>query len=334
MLIYDVKDVTLRRHERFTLDIESFTLAAGEKVAVVGPNGSGKTTLLRVLGLLEGADRCARFLYRGREVQVGRDRESVPRGRLGFLKQQPYLFRGSVGQNLAFALRLRGYRGPEVRPRVDAMLELIDLAAHADTSVHRLSGGEQKRLALGRVLIGEPDVLLLDEPSAHLDHGSTRVIEQALAASQAALVLATHDLRLAHRIAPRVLNLKAGCLAPGLPENILAGRRTGDDLQTSGGLRIHLPRAEAPGPADGDAVVIMLDPRNLVLSLEPLASSMRNQFRGRVCAVHGQGDDVWVEVDCGERLTAIITRESYEALGLNLDREVVVSFKTHAVEVL
>ena len=325
-----MKDMTLRRHERFTLSIDAFTLAPGEKVAVVGPNGSGKTTLLRVLGLLEAPDRCGRFLYRGSAARTG----PVRRDRPGLLKQRPYLFNGSVRHNLGYALRMRGLRADAQQPRVDAMLELIDLKAHADRSVHHLSGGEQKRLALGRILIGEPEVLLLDEPTAHLDHGSARMIEQALAASRAALVLATHDLRLAHRIAPRVLNLKAGQLAPGLPENILAGRRSGDDLLTAGGLRIHLPGSEALGPAEGGALVVMLDPRNVVLSLEPLPSSMRNQFRGRVCAVHGQGTDVWVEIDCGERLTAIITRESYETLGLNLDREVVVSFKAHAVEVL
>ncbi len=67
---------------------------------------------------------------------------------------------------------------------------------------------------------------------------------------------------------------------------------------------------------------------------EPLISNLRNQFRGRVCAVDGQAGDVWIEIGRGERLTSIIRRESYEALGLNLDREVAVSFKTHAVEVL
>jgi tungstate transport system ATP-binding protein len=349
-MIYDVKDMKFTRSERFTLDIESFALAQGERVAIVGPNGSGKTTLLRLLAFLETPSRCTHFRFLDDEVGTRRRQGALRRRGLGFLKQHPHLFSGSVRQNLAYPLTLRRCRGAELRRRVDAMLELVDLVGHAETSVRRLSGGEQKRLALGRVLIGAPDVLLLDEPAVHLDLRSQRVIERVLLASNVSLVLATHDLHLAHRVAGRVLHLKAGRLASGLPENILEGRRSGHELVTVGGLAIHLP-GEAGGEAGADAAepgdpgaghvgpvdapaMVMIDPRNLVLSLEPLVSSMRNHYRGQVCALHVQGDNVWVEIDCGERLTAIITRESYEALGLNLNRDVVVSFKSHSVEVL
>ncbi len=352
-MIYDIKDMLFRRSEQFTLNIESFTLAPGERVAIVGPNGSGKTTLLRLLAFLESPTRCAGFRFRGQELLgrrpgellgrrpgelLGRRPRATRRG-LGFLKQQPHLFLGSVRQNLAYPLTLRGFRGAELRRRLDAMLELIDLTSHAETSARRLSGGEQKRLALGRVLIGAPDVLLLDEPVAHLDLRSQRVIERLLLGSSASLVLAAHDMRLAHRVAGRVVHLKTGRLAPGLPENILEGYRSGRDLVTAGGLALHLPAGAGGAEVDGEGsggerAMVMIDPRNLVLSLEPLVSSMRNHYRGRVCALHVQGDDVWVEIDCGERLTAIITRESYESLGLNLNRDVVVSFKSHSVEVL
>jgi tungstate transport system ATP-binding protein len=335
-MIYDIEDMLFTRSERFTLGIGAFTLAPEERLAIVGPNGSGKTTLLRLLAFLESPTRCTRFRFRGEDLVPGWRRGVVRRQGLGFLKQQPHLFSGSVRQNLAYPLALRRCRGGKLRERVDAMLELVDLVDHAETSVRRLSGGEQKRLALGRVLIGEPDVLLLDEPVTHLDLRSQRVIERVLLRSRASLALATHDLRLAHRVAGRVVHLEAGRLAPGLPENILEGRRSGSDLVTAGGLVVHLPGEDGSGrtgPGD-EAAVIMIDPRNLVLSLEPLVSSMRNHFRGRVCAVHEQGEDVWVEIDCGERLTAIITSESYENLGLNLNRDVVISFKSHAVEVL
>jgi len=335
VMIYDVKDLLFTRSERFTLSIDGFTLATGERVAIVGPNGSGKTTFLRLLAFLETATHCAHFRFRGEEIGARRQGTDRRRG-LGFLKQQPHLFMGSVRQNLAYPLTLRRCPAAELRQRVDAMLELVDLAGHAETSVRRLSGGEQKRLALGRVLIGAPDVLLLDEPAAHLDLRSQRVIERVLLGSSASLVLASHDLRLAHRVAGRVLHLQAGRLAAGLPENILEGRRQGREMVTAGGLAIHLPAEAENGGADrGDGrAMVMIDPRNLVVSPEPLISSMRNHYRGRVCALHVQGDDVWVEIDCGERLTAIITRESYESLGLNLNRDVVVSFKSHAVEVL
>ncbi len=336
--IYDLRDLVWQRSARFRLQIDAFTLAPGEKVAIVGPNGSGKTSLLRLLALLERPTRWGRFVYRGRELPRGpgqRSPGSERRGALGFLKQQPYLFAGTVRANLAYPLRLRRVPALERDRRVEAMLALVDLTALADAPVDRLSGGEQKRLALGRVLIGNQDLLLLDEPAAHLDRRSRRVIERLLAESEASWLLATHDLHLAHRLADRVLSLKSGRLAPALPENVLEGRYEEDGLRTAGGLLIHLPpQEEVARPDNGPAAAVMLDPRHVVLSLEPLESSMRNQFRGRVCAVHQHGGTVWVEVDCGERLTSIISRESYGNLGLNLGREVVVSFKVHAVEVL
>ena len=218
--------------------------------------------------------------------------------------------------------------------RVAAMLAELDLEPLAGRSAQALSGGEQRRLALGRVLIQDPRILLLDEPAAHLDRASQRVIERILGETQATLILATHDLHRAHRLASRVLTLSAGRIAPGLPENILGGERRGGLLRTAGGLEIALPPELPAGAAEDSRLVVMIDPRSLVLSPEPLTSSMRNRISGEVCSVRTEGGNVWVEVDCGERLTAIISRASYQELGINLHRQVVVSFKANAVEVL
>lgn len=328
MNLYELKDLTLVRSGRFTLEIADFTLETNEKVAVVGQNGAGKTTLLRLLAFLEKPSSWKKFAYMNREYAPGR----MDRNGLGFLKQQPYLFSGTVYQNTAYPLKLRGLARPELSERVRSMLETVDLLPLADAQARRLSGGEQKRLALGRVLIGQPKLLLLDEPTAHLDRRSRTIIERVLARTAATILLTTHDLHFAHRIAGRVLNLKAGRISPSLPENVLEGRREGDALVTAGGLRIHLPPEAAPRGAA--TLTVMIDPRALVLSREPLSSSMRNRFRGQVCSVQGQGHNVWLEIDCGDRLMAIITRASYEKLGINLHRDVVVSFKAHAVEVL
>ncbi len=329
MDLFELKDVNFHLSNRFELRIEEFTLARGEKVAVMGRNGSGKTTFLRLLGFLDRPTSAACFNYRGRPLASG----AVDRTGLGFLKQQPYLFRGSVRQNLAYPLQLRGRRREEVRARVTATLELVDLTAEADAAARSLSGGEQKRLALGRVLIAEPELLLLDEPAAHLDRRSRSVIDRALMQTRAAIVVTTHDLHFAHRIAGRVLNLQAGRISPGLPENVLTGRRVNDHLVTEAGLEISLPPETAKTDPQ-DTLAVMLDPRSLVLSREPLTSSMRNQILGRVCSVSGQGKNVWLEIDCGDHLTSIISRASYDELNINLDMDVVVSFKANAVEVL
>ncbi len=329
MKLYDLENVRLQCSDRFTLAIDAFTLAPGERVAIVGRNGSGKTTLLRLLAFLETPSAWDRFTYRDRPYAPGR----MNRNGLGFLRQQPYLFRGNVAQNLAYPLKFKGVSRREIASRVEAMLAMIDLAPLADDAARRLSGGEQKRLALGRVLIGEPQLLLLDEPIAHLDGHSRAVIERLLHGNGIPLLVTTHDLHFAHRVADRVLNLTAGRISPSLPENVLSGRRTGGVLTTGAGLEIHLP-PETAMQNGNENLMVMLDPRSLVISPEPLTSSMRNCFRGRVCSIREQGGNVWLEIDCGERLTAIVSRASYEELALNLNREVAVSFKANAVEVL
>ncbi len=333
MNLYELHNLSFRRSARFTLEIDRFTLLDREKLAVVGPNGSGKTTLLRLLAFLETPTSWERYTFRGHSFYPGK----MDRTGLGVVQQSPYLFGGSVAQNLAYPLKLRKMARPTRDERIRAMLELIDLTPLADAAARKLSGGEQKRLALGRVLIAEPELLLLDEPTAHLDRPSRRVIERVLTRTNISLLLVTHDLHLAHRVADRVLNLQAGRICPSLPENILEGRVEQGDLVTTGGLRIHLPSLEANTGeplADGDTLTVMIDPRSLVLSLEPLSSSMRNQFTGQVSSIREHGGGVWLEIDCADRLTVIISRESYAKLGINLNLELVVSCKANAVEIL
>ena len=329
----------------FRLEVGELLVSAGERLAIVGHNGSGKTTLLRILAGLESA-----------QTAVSHSR---PAGeRLGFLKQDPYLFGDTVAGNLAYPLKMRRLPADEVRQRVDAMLQLIGLEGTAARPAHRLSGGERKRVALGRVLIAEPEVLLLDEPDAYLDRHSQDVVEQILDHTRATLILTTHDLRFAHRVALRVVHLREGRISTGLPANVLAGEGRGDMMLTRGGLTLHLgrplaageggsappdsgaARQEGAGPPRGSGgtprpLRVALDPRSLVLSRAPLDSSMLNHFCGRVRATHDQNGSVWVEVALGpETLTAIISRDSYEHLGLNLNQEVWISFKAHAVEIL
>lgn len=300
---------------RFALEIDAFALAAGEKAAIVGTNGAGKTTLLRVLAGLDAPTAAGRL-----RAPAG--------GTLGFLRQQPYLFRGSVTRNLAYPLGVRRTPAADVTRRVAETLALLDLAPLASASVDRLSGGEQKRVALGRVLIARPQVLFLDEPDAHLDAHSLEVITRVLEASSATVLLTTHDLRFAHRIGDRLVHLRDGRIVPGLPANVLAGRVEDGRFVTRRGLEVRLSDAPPAGAAK-----IAIDPHSLVLSIEPLASSMLNQLRGRIAAVREQGGSVWLEIQCGEALTAIVSHDSYERLGLNLGREVYVSFKATAVEV-
>jgi tungstate transport system ATP-binding protein len=325
--LYDLKDLEFSRNSRFTLRVKEFALELGEKVALVGQNGSGKSTLLRLLSLLEEPSSSERFSFRGKPLST----RAALTG-LGYLQQQPYLFHGTVSQNLAYPLRLKKLASTEIRRRVGTMLATMELDHLARARARELSGGEQKRLALGRVLIAEPDFLFLDEPTSHLDLRSRSVIETILKRTEKTVLLATHELPFALRVTDRVLHMREGRVSSSLPENILEGTIRDRHLETAGGFRINLPPGTDVQNRRGP-VTVLLDPRRLVLSLDA-PPNMENRVRGRVSSVREQGGDVWIKIDCGLRLTAIISRTAYEEMGINLHREVVVSFVVDAVEVL
>ncbi len=325
---FELKNLVFRRRTRFTLEIADFSLEQGEKVAVVGPNGSGKTTLLRLLSFLEQPDSWDSFRFRGQPYTKGK----IDRSGLGFLKQRPYLFRGSVAQNLAYPLKVRRLSSAEIGRRVNAMLEQMELTHLAEASVHALSGGEQRRLAFGRTLIADPETLLLDEPIAHLDARSRTAIEAVLRRTDQTILLTTHDVHFAHRVADRVLSLKEGSVSTSLAVNILEGQVEEGCLVIGNGLRIVLP--EETIPTRYGSLTVMIDPRGLEISLEAPTVDTPNLVRGRVSSIREQGDDVWLEIDCGDRLMAIISNVAYEQAGLNLHREVVVTFSSDSVEVL
>jgi tungstate transport system ATP-binding protein len=182
----------------------SLTVAHGAPLVLVGPNGSGKTTLLRLaMGLVATTRGSISWAGRSQPPESGR----------AIVFQRPVMLRRSCTGNLRYALRAAGVSGPQVDRRVAELLRLVGLESVADRPARRLSGGEIQRLALARALAREPKVLFLDEPTASLDPGATKAIEdivRTIAASGVKVVMATHDLGEARRLAGDVALLHRG----------------------------------------------------------------------------------------------------------------------------
>jgi tungstate transport system ATP-binding protein len=178
------------------------TIASGAPTLIIGPNGAGKSVLLRLLhGLLPPSEGSVRWA------------NAAPRQRQAMVFQRPVLLRRSVLENVLYPLRLAGTPRAGREAAAREALELVGLAAFADRPARRLSGGEQQRLALARAAALAPEILFLDEPSAHLDPAATRGIEQiisALAARGTKIVMTTHDLGQARRLAGEILFLHRG----------------------------------------------------------------------------------------------------------------------------
>jgi putative ABC transport system ATP-binding protein len=184
-------------------------VAAGETVTVVGPSGAGKSTLLRLLCRLDEPTGGTVYLD-------GTDYRTLDptalRARVGMVPQDPALRDGTVRDNVTVGPRLRG---ETVAPdRVETLLERVDLAGYADRSAADLSGGEAQRVAIARTLMVDPEVILLDEPTASLDPESQSEIEALLRAlladSDRTVVLVTHDQAQVDRVADRVVEFVDG----------------------------------------------------------------------------------------------------------------------------
>lgn len=196
----------------------SLEIAAGEVAVLLGPSGCGKTTLLRIIAGLETADR-------GRLLLSDQDLANIPIHQRGFglVFQDFALFpHKSVAENVAFGLRMSGWKKERQQNRVNQMLALVGLAGFGDRPVYELSGGEQQRVALARSLAPAPQLLLLDEPLGSLDRalrerllselrdmlreaGQIAGLDQPITA-----IYVTHDQAEAFALADQVVVLNAG----------------------------------------------------------------------------------------------------------------------------
>ncbi|MEA5075918.1 MAG: ATP-binding cassette domain-containing protein, partial [Coriobacteriia bacterium] len=137
------EDLVVRYHRRTVVEVPHFDLCDGETHAILGPSGSGKSTLLRVLGLLERPTK-GRITLDGRSVKAGDKRARMM---MAAVFQNPYLFKGTVAENVGYGLKLRGVSKSERDDRVAAALERVGLAGTQKASALRLSGGEAQRVA-------------------------------------------------------------------------------------------------------------------------------------------------------------------------------------------
>jgi tungstate transport system ATP-binding protein len=211
--ILALHNLEYRRGDQFTLNIGQLDFQPGRIYLLAGPNGAGKSTLLQLLGLLLPPDR-GEIRFAGTVVQGGAHRQRLRR-QVTLVEQSPFMFDGTVYDNLAFGLRLRDVRGDLQRHRILSALEKVGLQGFEFRRASALSGGETRRVALARAMVLRPKVLLLDEPTAGLDRDSLPLFESCLAAlpgEGVTVIISTHDADQSRRLRGEVLRLEAGRL--------------------------------------------------------------------------------------------------------------------------
>jgi molybdopterin-binding protein len=335
------------------LDDVSLEFEAGAANVVLGANGAGKTTLLRLLSLLDPPGRGDIFYDGSALAAMGNRERTALRRRIGFVFQSPLLLNGTVADNLLYGPRLRGI---DVSAAAAArVLREMGLEGRENQEAGNLSGGEKQRLQLARVMLLDPELYLLDEPTANLDPLSVKNIEAAITSLVRlgrTVIMATHNLIQARLLAGKVFFLKAGSLLQAGPaavvldrpfsldiaefsaaENVLSGtlaRRDGFVVLECGPLAVEVVSERERGRATA-----VIRPEDILVSRGPLSSSARNSFLGSIGTVVDLGPVVSLRVDCGGvGFTVFVTRHSRDQLDLRPGAEVVLTFKATSVHLL
>jgi tungstate transport system ATP-binding protein len=185
----------------------SLDLQGGKIIVLLGVNGAGKTTLMRIMSGLENAD-AGKMLFNNQPIDCRALRKVST-----LVFQKSVMFSSNVYNNLAYGLRIRKVAKDQVTRKVVEALQAVKLSGFEKRRAKKTSGGEQQRIALARAFLIEPQVLLLDEPTANLDPNNTVIIEKAMInrkREQRIIVMATHDLTQARRIADEIVHIYNG----------------------------------------------------------------------------------------------------------------------------
>jgi sulfate/thiosulfate transport system ATP-binding protein len=326
-----VKNVTKRFGNFTALNDVSIEVPHGELLALLGPSGSGKTTLLRIIAGLEVPDAGA-ILYQDENAT-----HRSPRDRnVGFVFQHYALFRHmSVFENVAFGLRVRKWKEPQIRERVHELLTLVQLEGLAKQAPSQLSGGQRQRVALARALAAQPKVLLLDEPFGALDAKVRQELRQWLRKLHDEIhvtsVFVTHDQEEAFEVADQVVVMNHGCIEQkGTPEevfdhpanafvmdflgnvNVFHGRVEGGRAMLGG---IELSHGDYPHE-EGSPVTAYVRPHELEIDRIPRGPS---SLKADVVRINPAGAAVKVELfaeEFGIPVNVELARDRYTELHL------------------
>jgi len=208
--LYRVSSLVKKFGHRQVLDIPWLSLEEGGIHALLGPNGAGKTTLMSILAFLD-RPTAGKISYDGKVVGF-RERDLRPlRRQVIMVDQHPILFSTSVYKNLEFGLKIRKVPSAERARRIDEALDMVGMRPFIRERAENLSGGETQRIALARVLVLRPRVLLCDEPTASVDAVNQEIIRDLLvelnASSAMTIVFTTHDHALARGLAGNIIDL-------------------------------------------------------------------------------------------------------------------------------
>jgi len=334
----------------FVLKNANLDIPNGEYFVILGPTGAGKTVLLESIAGLHPLKE-GRIWLNGDEITR---LEPEKRG-ISIVYQDQMLFPHlSVRDNITFGLRVRKMRPSETEKILGWLTELLEIHHLLDRKPETLSGGEKQKVALARALSVKPKLLLLDEPLSALDPNSREILQRELRniheQYRITTVHVTHDFEEAIALADRVAVIGDGSIQQvGTPEQIF--RQPNSEFVARFAMVRNIFRGEVVRGDKGDAWFYIdgtrlfvvteyrgkghasLRPEDIIVSHAPFPSSARNSFSGTITSIIDKGSTLLLTVKVPPDFVCLVTRNSFDAMGLSVGNQIYITFKASAVNI-
>jgi len=332
----------------FVLKDITLNIEEGEYFIILGPTGAGKTVLLESIAGLYPV-MSGEIWLRGKEVT----RVEPENRKISIVYQDHVLFPHlSVKDNIIFGLRMHKTRADEVANRLDWVAELLGISHLLHRRPDTLSGGEKQKVALGRAIVTQPELLLVDEPLSALDPETRESVQQELRQLHRALGITilhvTHDFEEAIALGSRIAVIGEGRLMQvGTPEEIF--RHPNSEFVARFAMTRNIFLGKAERKSNGDTVFKVdstefitaadaegtyhasIRPEDILISSEPIHSSARNCLPGTITHVVDRGSTLYVTVSIPPELSCLVTRHSFEEMELHEGKKVYVTFKASSI---
>jgi tungstate transport system ATP-binding protein len=352
MVTAELRNISKSYGTKIVVNSVNLEIREGEILALLGPNGSGKSTILKMLAFIEDPTS-GEVIFQGEKVNYKKTEKVRLDSTLVF--QKTTVFSTSVSNNIAYGLKVRKMPKNERQKTMKEALKLVKLEGFEKRNARKISGGEQQRVAIARALVLKTKLLLLDEPTANLDPKNAGIIEEVIERvnkeRKVTIVMATHNMFQAKTMPHRIALMDEGKITEvGTPqeifsklsknlasfaaiENTFAGKAqltAGDTTIVDLGNDVNVEITER---REGETI-IFINPRDIILCEEPLHSSARNFFKGKITEITDSDSIVKLKVDVGKVFSVQITKKSFNEMGLNLGSQICILFKASSVNVL